>query len=206
MPRQPWSQSKFAGVFDAADRARDYVSKHAGWARQAGRVFVGRLHALGASPRRLLDVGSGSGDMAVVLAEAFPQAEIVGLDLSAHMIALARERVADAELASRISFVEGNATKMPFDDRAFDAVVSQDTLHLLDDPLPMLSECERVLDAQGTLVLRSVRRSWLGLLDPIFRTGYSAQELIGLAERAGLKGARVIGSLMYLMLEWTGGA
>gem|GEM_PF-441015 len=204
--RQPWSQSRFAGIFGSAEGGRRYTEQHAAWARKAGAVFAWRLRELERSPRRMLDVGSGSGDMAVVLAAEFPDARITGLDLSEHMVAIARERVAAAGLSERVSFTQGDAARLPFEDGAFDTVVSQDTLHLLDDPLPMLTECWRVLAPDGALVLRSVRRSWLGLLDPIFRTGYSAQELIGLAERAGLKGARVIGSLMYLMLEWTGGA
>ena len=206
MQRQPWSRSRFAGVFSTAGRAREYVKGHADWARKAGGVFAWRLRELGLSPRRILDVGSGSGDMALVLAAEFPDARIVGLDLSEHMIAIARERVAAAGLSERISFTQGDAAQLPFEAGSFDAVVSQDTLHLLDDPLPMLKECRRVLAADGALVIRSVRRGWLGLIDPIFRTGYTAAELANLARRAGLRDALVIGSLMYLMLEWTGGA
>lgn len=201
MERQPWSKSRFAGVFNTAERAREYVKGHAEWARKAGGVFAWRLRELGLSPRRILDVGSGSGDMGVVLAAEFADVQIVGLDLSEHMIEIARERVAAAGLGERISFQQGDAARLPFEAASFDAVVSQDTLHLLDDPLPMLSECQRVLAADGALVLRSVRRGWLGLIDPIFRTGYSAGELRELARSAGLRDARVVGSLMYLMLE-----
>ena len=201
MKRLPFSESRFAQVFASAERARGYVDTHEKWARHAGRVFAGRLRELGRDPQRILDAGSGSGDTAVVLAKAFAEADVVGLDLSAHMVEIARERLAGTGLAERVSFVEGDATRMPFADGSFDAVISQDTLHLLDEPLPMLDECARVLRAEGALILRTVRRSWLGYLDPIFRTGFTRTELAELCGRSTLSSWRILSDLMYLTLE-----
>jgi len=201
MQRQPWSQSRFKDTFATAENARGYVDKHANWARSAGKVFAERLRKRGLAPKRILEVGSGSGDTAIVLAEAFPAAQVVGVDLSEHMVAIAAERATAAGVAERISFVTGDAARLPCADGEFDVVLSQDTLHLLDDPLPMLEECARVLKPAGRLFVRSVRRSWLGWLDPIFKTGYTAGELADLAVRAKLPEIKVEGSLIYLLLE-----
>ncbi len=201
MKRVPFRESRFAQTFASAKSAHEYVKSHTGWARQAGRIFAKNLRQAGCEPMRILDAGSGSGDTAVILAEAFPQAEVVGLDLSEHMIEVAKLRSGETGLGQRLSFVQGDVLRMPFSDNRFDAVVSQDTLHMLDDPLAMLNECERVLDRQGVLVLRCVRRSWLGLLEQIFRTGLTAAELKELCQRSSLRPWRVHSSLMYLALE-----
>jgi ubiquinone/menaquinone biosynthesis C-methylase UbiE len=205
MKRLPFSESRFAKNFDSEERAQEYVKSHSGWARKAGEIFAAELRKLGCQPQRILDAGAGSGDTAAVLAEAFPEAEVTGLDLSEHMLAVAKQRIADAGLADRVRFIQGDVAEMPLRSGMFDAVVSQDTLHLLDEPLPMLNECERVRAEHGALVLRSVRRSWLGLLDPIFRTGYTVTELADLCRRSTIQHWRIKANLMYLMLTAGGG-
>lgn len=201
MKRVPFRESRFAQTFASKESAQEYVKTHSAWARKAGLIFAELIKQAGHQPARILDAGSGSGDSAVALAEAFPRAEIVGLDLSEHMLAVARERAAAAGLSQRLSYVQGDVTKMPFSDGQFDTVVSQDTIHMLDNPGDMLNECERVLAPRGMLVLRCVRRSWLGLLDPIFRTGLTTAELEELCQRSSLRPWRVHSSLMYLALE-----
>jgi len=109
-----------------------------------------------------------------------------------------RER---AGVAARVSFVEGDVQSMPLEDDSFDAVVSVGTLHVVDDPVAMLDECARVLTPDGTLLAADVRRSCLGWLDPIFRTGYTADEVRRLVARSALRPCRVRAGLMFLHLE-----
>lgn len=100
---------------------------------------------------RVLDVGCGGGRFAVRLAERFPEIDVVGLDRSPEQIDRAQRR--GAALTDRVSFVEGDATDMPFADGEFDLVYSLGSLKHWPDPSKGLRECARVLRPGGRLWL-----------------------------------------------------
>lgn len=119
-----------------------------------GRVGPEALAALAAAlgrleepPRRALDLGTGTGKGAVVVAERFPEAEVVGVDLSPAMVAEAR-RVLPAALGQRVRFEVADAAQLPFEDGAFDLVV-------LLNMIPFFPELRRVTAPGGTLVVSS---------------------------------------------------
>ena len=73
------------------------------------------------SPRKVMDLGTGTGDMAVRIARKSPESEVVGYDFSPTMLQVAR-RKAERFGVNNLSFVEGDAASMPFDDATFDVV------------------------------------------------------------------------------------
>lgn len=81
------------------------------------------------SEKRVLDVASGSGEAACFLAETFGCA-VVGVDASAYMVERARQKAEKRNLD--IEFREGDAHALPFEDDAFDAVISECTTCVLD--------------------------------------------------------------------------
>jgi ubiquinone/menaquinone biosynthesis C-methylase UbiE len=96
---------------------------------------------------RVLDVGSGPGFLVASLADAVgPEGAVQGLDPSAPMNALARERVADRPWA-RID--DGDALDLPYPDGAFDAAVSTQVYEYVADIPRALSELRRVLRPGG---------------------------------------------------------
>ena len=96
-------------------------------------------------PRRVLDLGTGTGVVALALADRYPEAEILGIDLSPGMIDEARRKV-PSELAGRVSFEVGDASALGSPDAAFDLVV-------LSNMIPFFDELARVVAPGGTLVL-----------------------------------------------------
>jgi SAM-dependent methyltransferase len=96
-------------------------------------------------PRRVLDLGTGTGFVAKALAERFPEAQLLGIDLSPGMIEEAR-RMLPADLAGRVSFEVGDAAALACPDGAFDLVV-------LSNMIPFFAELARVTAPEGTLVL-----------------------------------------------------
>jgi SAM-dependent methyltransferase len=100
---------------------------------------------------RVLDVGCGGGHFVTFLADAHPDFRLTGVDLSHGQVVRARRR--SARLGARVQFIEGSATALPFDDAAFDLVVSIGSLKHWPDRRMGLSECVRVLrPGRGLLI------------------------------------------------------
>jgi ubiquinone/menaquinone biosynthesis C-methylase UbiE len=113
------------------------------WERQQLRLMPGQ---------RLLDVGCGLGDAALALSEDLgSDGEVVGIDVSAEMIAAARSRARTA--ACRVRFTVGNALALGEPSCAFDAVRSERTLQWMTDPIAAMAEMARVLRPEGVLSL-----------------------------------------------------
>jgi len=97
------------------------------WNRSAGHWDVNetaaRTQAMRAAldalepPRRVLEIGTGTGSGAAILKAAFPGAEITGVDLSPEMIRIAQTKVPG------VQFVPADASRLPFGDASFDLVV-----------------------------------------------------------------------------------
>ena len=104
---------------------------------------------------RGLDVGCGIGLQTILLAEAVgPDGHITGLDLSPDLLAQAKVIVQKAGLSPRISFREGDANTLPFDQNTFDWAWSVDCVGYAPfDPLPALKEMIRVVKPGGIVAL-----------------------------------------------------
>ena len=76
----------------------------------------------GSRPRQILDVATGTGDVAIALARACPEAQVTGMDLSREMMAVGVRKVEAAGLADRIGFGVGDALDIDLPDEAVDAV------------------------------------------------------------------------------------
>ena len=79
------------------------------------------LDRLSAPPRKVLDLGTGTGKAARVVAKRFPDAEVVGVDLAPEMVEEAK-RLLPSELAGRVSFQVADGASLPFATGEFDLV------------------------------------------------------------------------------------
>lgn len=124
------------------------------WARTFETRVKARCVALAvdASPRRVLDVGVGTGDLSAALVRAMPTLELHGIDLSPAMLEKARRKLPTH--AARL--VEGDARDMPYPNATFDLVVCTYVLELLDDYAPLLDEIARVATPTATLIFAGV--------------------------------------------------
>jgi ubiquinone/menaquinone biosynthesis C-methylase UbiE len=105
------------------------------------------LERVASDPRRILDLGTGTGSGAVWLAERFPTPSVVGVDLSPQMIARARANLPEA-LGDRVRFEVADAMALPFPDGEFDLIVQ------ISVPA-FFAETARVLAPGGHLVIVS---------------------------------------------------
>jgi SAM-dependent methyltransferase len=113
---------------------------------EALKAALGRLDE---PPRRILDVGSGTGSATRVLARTFPEGQVVGVDLSPAMVEEARELLAP-DLRARVRFEVADASELPFEDGAFELVV-------LLNMIPFFSELARVTVPGGHVLVASSR-------------------------------------------------
>jgi SAM-dependent methyltransferase len=130
---------------------RQFDRLAAGWEARLGPEALLPLDAaldrLPSPPRRVLDLGTGTGKAARLVAKRFSQAEVVGVDLSPAMIEEAR-KVMPAELSGRVRFEVADASRLPFEDGAFDLVV-------LLNMIPFFGELARVTEPGGRVVAAS---------------------------------------------------
>jgi ubiquinone/menaquinone biosynthesis C-methylase UbiE len=126
----------------------------AGWDERTGAPSADHLAALAAAllhvkpaPERALDVGTGTGVGALLVAREFPQASVRGVDFSEEMIRTATAKVGlDPE--GRVAFRVADAADLPYDDGSFDLVSH------LNMP-PVVGEVERVLRPGGHVIVAS---------------------------------------------------
>jgi ubiquinone/menaquinone biosynthesis C-methylase UbiE len=105
------------------------------------------------APRRILDVGCGTGALLRQAAQRFPDAQLVGVDLAGAMLAAA-EAATPAELPIR--FVHARAERLPLAAGVFDLVVSTMSFRHWSDQPAGLAQVRRVLTPGGVLVLAEV--------------------------------------------------
>jgi ubiquinone/menaquinone biosynthesis C-methylase UbiE len=109
--------------------------------------------------RDVLDVGCGTGAFWSSLPQPLGEVRLVLADLSRAMLELAA-RAADQRVA-RVSGVEANVQKLPFDDASFDVVIANQMLYHATDPDQAVEEIRRVLRPHGTLMASTIGRAHL---------------------------------------------
>ena len=185
-------------VFEDENSLRRYTKGINLWMRRLAKSFAAIISKWGMTGGRALDLGSGSGILALELARAFPEFDFVGLDLSEAAVAVARVQAVERSPATRVWFERGDACAMPFDDDSFDLVVSSNTLHLLSDPVRMFDEVQRVLDPSGRFIISDFRRSWWGSVTPHIRAAYTTREIEQLLRQSKLNNWAVQDGLLWL--------
>lgn len=118
----------------------------------------------------VLDVATGTGDLAFRLAEKYGVASVTGIDLSEGMLAEARNRLSHSEgLSGKIRFIQADCLNLPFPDAAFDAVTVAYGVRNFENLSKGYREMLRVLRPGGMLLVIELAepRNWL------MRCGYN---------------------------------
>lgn len=102
---------------------------------------------------RMLDVATGTGDLALQAFKSLQPDAITGIDISEQMMKIGREKVADAGLADKISFVREDCSDLSFGDCEFDVVMSAFALRNFAHIDTCLKEMHRVLAEDGSIVV-----------------------------------------------------
>jgi len=175
------------GVFSDEDFAQEYAEKHQKMAENFGREYASKLTSRGFERGKILDVGCGFGGTAIALAQEFPNAQIFGIDLSEPLLRLADQTAKAADLEERVTFEKEDVHRIPYEDDWFEVVLNINMVHLVEDPIRMLDEMERVLAPDGFLFIVDLRRSWLGLIEKEIKSALTLGEAKHLFSQSALR-------------------
>ena len=126
---------------------------------------------------RVADVGCGHGASSVLLAQAFPQSTVTGIDYHAGSVEAAQQRAAEAGVGSRTKFTVGRATDLQ---GTYDVICLFDCLHDMGDPAGACAYLLEHLTADGTLLIVEpfAGDSVMDNLNPVGQVYYGASTLL----------------------------
>lgn len=107
--------------------------------------YEAALERVEPTPKRALDLGTGTGGAAFLIARRFPDAEVTGTDIAERMVEQARQNL-DDDLRGRVRFDVADASKLPYGDASFDLVG-------LSNMIPFFDELDRVLALGGSVIV-----------------------------------------------------
>ena len=188
-------------VFSDEEYAAGYAQKHQKMAQNLGREIARKLDKRAFQGGRILDVGCGHGGTALLLAQEFPHSEVVGIDLSDPLLRLARQAATAAGLLDRVRFESGDAENILFDDDSFDVVLNLNMVHIVEHPVQMLDEIERILVPDGSVFIVDLKRSWLGLFEKEMKASLTAKEAQSLLARSKLREGTFSTDLIWWRFE-----
>lgn len=105
------------------------------------------------NPKTILDIATGTGDLAIQFAEKTAADKIIGLDLSEGMLSVARKKVLEKSFSNKIEFIQGDSEALPFEDNYFDAITVSFGIRNFENLEKGLSEIYRVLRKGGIFVI-----------------------------------------------------
>jgi ubiquinone/menaquinone biosynthesis C-methylase UbiE len=194
--------------------AQDYLNKiDDTFVEHAERLLVGRSWP--GERGRALDIGCGPGQIVLKLAQCRPGWHFAGVDRAANMLhqaVAARDQAARraGDLASRVQFLTGDGSRLPFADASMDLVLCNSVLHHLEQPGRLFAEIARVAAPGGAILVRDLRRPsrlayplhvrwhgrhYSGLMHKLYcdsvRAAYTLEELEALLRASPLRDARI---------------
>jgi SAM-dependent methyltransferase len=177
----------------------------------------------GPRPAPWVELGCGTGQLALALAQKVPGVHVVGIDRPAQVLAQARDAAAAVGLVGAVTFESSDARALPFPDDSVDMLVSACSLHHWADPAAALNEIARVLRPGAVFLICDLRRDmgplpwlalWLagraivprelrGIGEPLGsrNAAYTAGEAARLAQGSALCGWRVTAGIAWLTIE-----
>ncbi len=152
-----------AGRYDLLNRIMS-LGQDQYWRKRAVRAL--ELH--GASD--VLDVATGTGDLAIMIARMYPGLQVAGIDPSANMIGVGHEKVAGAKLDSRVKLEIGDGQALPFEDDSFDGAIVSFGIRNFPDRFKGLQEMARVTRPGRKVVILELSEPRTGPMAVLART------------------------------------
>jgi demethylmenaquinone methyltransferase/2-methoxy-6-polyprenyl-1,4-benzoquinol methylase len=121
------------------------------------------------SPRKILDIATGTADMMVVMDQQLKPEKITGIDISAGMMEIGKQKVAKKKLQAQTDFLVQDAAVLSFENQCFDAVTISFGIRNLEKLSQSLREINRVLKSGGHFLIIEVNQPDKGIMLLLYR-------------------------------------
>jgi malonyl-CoA O-methyltransferase len=135
------------------DRIAAVYDRHAALEQEVGRRLLSRTVFNQLEPRRIVDLGCGTGDCSTALKDQFRKAHVTGLDFSAVMLEQCRRK---PKLMRPVRFVCADMSRLPLADQSVDMVFSNLANYWSNDPPALYAEIRRVLRKDGMFLFSTL--------------------------------------------------
>ncbi len=125
---------------------------------EVNNAFAQEAIELAPEVAMVLDAGTGTARIPILICQSRPSWEIFAIDLAHNMLAIGRQNLANANLQKQIQLQLVDVKKMPYGDHQFDLIISNSLIHHLPQPELFLQELKRVLKPNGGIFLRDLLR------------------------------------------------
>lgn len=155
-------------MFDSIAPAYDFMNRAMTfgidkiWRRKAVDM-VGKTN-----PTHILDVATGTGDLAMLLCRRIAQTNVTGIDLSEEMLRVGRDKIAKAGLDGRIQLRQADCLALPFNDNSFDAVTVAYGVRNFEHLQQGYAEMARVLHPGGMLCVIELSVPTSKIIRPLY--------------------------------------
>ena len=156
-------------MFDSIAPAYDFMNRAMTfgidrlWRRKAVKQLEHIPHG------KVLDIATGTGDLAILIAEKLGGAEVKGVDLSEGMVGIGRRKVDESGLSSRVSLEIADCLELPFADGSFDCITCAYGVRNFQNLLAGYREMCRVLRPGGKVVILELSVPVSPLVKPFYR-------------------------------------
>ncbi len=144
-------------MFDEVSSNYDFLNRvltfglDIGWRKKVVK-FV-KNHTQNKENKQFLDIATGTGDLAIMLAQKVSDAKVTGLDISKGMLDVGIKKIVSKGLEKRIEMVLGDSEKLPFNENTFDAITVGFGVRNFENLDKGLQEIHRVLKKDGIFVV-----------------------------------------------------
>jgi ubiquinone/menaquinone biosynthesis C-methylase UbiE len=121
-------------------------------------AFVVDAIALDPDAVKILDMGTGTARIPILMCQQRPQYLVTGVDLAQSMLIIGQRNIEEAKMTQRIRLERVDSKKMPYPDLEFDMLVSNSLVHHLPEPLSFFQELKRLVKPGGAILIRDLVR------------------------------------------------
>lgn len=161
-------KDQVAGMFDNISRRYDFLNRFLslgidqGWRKKALKLLIDK------NPKYILDVATGTADVAIMAAKILNHTKIIGIDISNGMLKIGREKIKKHQLQNIIELHEGDSAAINFEDNTFDAVTVAFGVRNFQHLEKGMDEIKRVLKPGGKLVVLEFSRPTLPVVKQLY--------------------------------------
>jgi ubiquinone/menaquinone biosynthesis C-methylase UbiE len=165
------------------------------------KSYEKKLKRAGFVEGKILDAGCAFGGLSIHICETFPNIEAVGVDFSQKQVDFASKQAKSTSVSDRLTFIKADVQQLPFEDNSFDAVFNLNVAHIIENPIKMFNEFERVLKPGGKVFIKDLRSSFLRVFESEISYSFTANEASKLISQSNLRQGKFSTSILWWNYE-----